>query len=130
MFDNEGVHSISLPSLVPSDNSIALPSSLSTPKSRTLTKSDDAPASYQETPDGLNPSQGEGKTKQLDIQYLTFHLRARVLRERPELFMDGDNLRPGVLVLINDTDWELEGEERYQIHDGDEIVFISTLHGG
>jgi len=89
LFGNKRVHSILLPSLVPSDN---LPSSSSSTLA-TLTKSDDgAPSLYQETPDGLNPSQGEGKTKQLDIQYLMFHLRARVLRERPELFMDGDNL--------------------------------------
>lgn len=38
--------------------------------------------------------------------------------------------RPGILVLINDTDWEIEGEGRYEIADGDEIVFCSTLHGG
>lgn len=38
--------------------------------------------------------------------------------------------RPGILVLVNDTDWELEGEEDYQLQDGDEVVFISTLHGG
>ena len=38
--------------------------------------------------------------------------------------------RPGVLVLINDTDWELEGEGDYQLKNNDEIVFISTLHGG
>jgi ubiquitin related modifier 1 len=34
------------------------------------------------------------------------------------------------LVLVNDTDWELEGEGEYQIKPKDEIVFISTLHGG
>lgn len=38
--------------------------------------------------------------------------------------------RPGILVLVNDTDWELEGEGDYILHDKDEIVFISTLHGG
>ena len=38
--------------------------------------------------------------------------------------------RPGILVLINDTDWELEGEGDYKLKDGDEVVFISTLHGG
>lgn len=38
--------------------------------------------------------------------------------------------RPGILVLINDTDWELEGELDYELQDRDEIVFISTLHGG
>jgi hypothetical protein len=40
------------------------------------------------------------------------------------------NSRPGILVLINDTDWELEGEGEYALKDGDEVVFISTLHGG
>ena len=43
---------------------------------------------------------------------------------------NSDVRRPGVLVLINDTDWELEGEGDYQLKDNDEIVFISTLHGG
>jgi ubiquitin related modifier 1 len=38
--------------------------------------------------------------------------------------------RPGILVLVNDTDWELEGEGGYELKEGDEIVFISTLHGG
>jgi ubiquitin related modifier 1 len=38
--------------------------------------------------------------------------------------------RPGILVLINDADWELEGELEYEIVEGDKIVFISTLHGG
>jgi len=43
-----------------------------------------------------------------------------------------DNLesRPGILVLINDADWELEGEEKYELQPGDNIVFVSTLHGG
>lgn len=43
--------------------------------------------------------------------------------------VDGHS-RPGILVLINDTDWELEGEGAYELKDGDEVVFISTLHGG
>jgi len=33
-------------------------------------------------------------------------------------------------VLINDADWELEGEEEYEIQAGDNILFVSTLHGG
>lgn len=38
--------------------------------------------------------------------------------------------RPGILVLINDADWELEGEEEYELQPRDNIVFVSTLHGG
>lgn len=38
--------------------------------------------------------------------------------------------RPGILVLINDTTWELEGEESYELQPGDTVLFVSTLHGG
>ncbi len=38
--------------------------------------------------------------------------------------------RPGILILINDADWELEGELEYELQEGDNLVFISTLHGG
>ncbi|GBB87179.1 hypothetical protein RclHR1_13610007 [Rhizophagus clarus] len=57
-------------------------------------------------------------------------MKDNLLKERPELFVSGDTVRPGILVLINDSDWELEGELEYEIKDGDDIVFISTLHGG
>jgi ubiquitin related modifier 1 len=40
------------------------------------------------------------------------------------------NRRPGVLVLVNEADWELEGLGEYILEEGDEIAFISTLHGG
>lgn len=43
---------------------------------------------------------------------------------------NNDYRRPGILVLINDADWELEGEETYELQAGDNIVFVSTLHGG
>jgi len=66
----------------------------------------------------------------MDVTYLIRHLRTHLLTERPELFVEGDTVRPGILVLINDTDWELEGEGAYALKSGDEIVFISTLHGG
>ena len=58
------------------------------------------------------------------------HVRDMYLKSKPELFMSGETIRPGVLILINDVDWELEGELEYQLRDGDSIVFISTLHGG
>lgn len=43
---------------------------------------------------------------------------------------DPNPSRPGILVLINDADWELEGEEAYELQEGDNILFVSTLHGG
>ena len=57
-------------------------------------------------------------------------IRSNLLKERPELFLAGDSVRPGILVLINDCDWELEGQLEYRLRDGDVISFISTLHGG
>lgn len=38
--------------------------------------------------------------------------------------------RPGILVLINDADWEIYDKELSELSDGDNISFISTLHGG
>ncbi len=38
--------------------------------------------------------------------------------------------RPGILVLINDADWELEGEDQYELRKDDNVLFVSTLHGG
>lgn len=57
-------------------------------------------------------------------------IRENLLRERPELFLAGDSVRPGILVLINDCDWELEGTLEYVLQEGDLVSFISTLHGG
>ncbi|EFJ43015.1 hypothetical protein VOLCADRAFT_76879 [Volvox carteri f. nagariensis] len=56
--------------------------------------------------------------------------RDNMLRERPELFVKGSSVRPGILVLINECDWELSGATESFINDGDHVVFISTLHGG
>ena len=39
-------------------------------------------------------------------------------------------VRPGILVLVNDADWELEGATECALAEGDEVVFVSTLHGG
>eukprot|EP00127_Corallochytrium_limacisporum_P006933 Clim_evm19s238 gene=Clim_evmTU19s238 len=68
----------------------------------------------------------KGKTLKDLIQYLARNM----LREKPELFIQGDTVRPGILVLVNDTDWELLDTLEYQIQENDTIAFISTLHGG
>ncbi|KAH3898808.1 ubiquitin-related modifier URM1 SCDLUD_005146 [Saccharomycodes ludwigii] len=47
-----------------------------------------------------------------------------------EVFIQDNTIRPGILTLINDTDWELEGGEDYILEDGDVVSFTSTLHGG
>ena len=64
------------------------------------------------------------------LRELVRWLSAHRLTERPDLFAAGDAVRPGILVLVNDVDWELEGGGAYALRQGDVIAFISTLHGG
>ncbi|KAM0732751.1 Ubiquitin-related modifier 1 [Formica fusca] len=64
------------------------------------------------------------------LKRLLFWLRDNLLTERPELFMQGDTVRPGILILVNDADWELLGEGDYKLCPRDRVLFISTLHGG
>ena len=64
------------------------------------------------------------------IQELLYWIRDNILAERPELFLKENTVRPGILVLINDADWELLGQLEYKLEEGDTVVFISTLHGG
>jgi ubiquitin related modifier 1 len=72
------------------------------------------------------------KTKELkfsgNIKSLIAEIATTV--DRKDLFVQGESLRPGILVLINDVDWELENQYEYVVKESDTIVFISTLHGG
>ncbi|KAH6641587.1 ubiquitin-related modifier 1 [Chaetomium tenue] len=66
-----------------------------------------------------------------NIAFLIQHLCKNFMKDpRAELFVLDNHIRPGILVLINDADWELEGEEAYEIQPHDNILFVSTLHGG
>ncbi|KAG1675315.1 hypothetical protein FOA52_015989 [Chlamydomonas sp. UWO 241] len=64
------------------------------------------------------------------VAHLLVWMRDNLVKARPELFMKGETVRPGILVLINESDWELCGMLEAQLSDGDHVVFISTLHGG
>lgn len=81
--------------------------------------------------------------KDYSIQDFLIFIADNYLTERRDLFLQeysaGEtapslilkvNLRPGILCLINDSDWELHDTLNYKLIDGDEIIFISTLHGG
>ncbi|XP_010796051.1 ubiquitin-related modifier 1 isoform X2 [Notothenia coriiceps] len=48
-----------------------------------------------------------------DVKQLLVWIQQNLLKERPELFVQGDS-----------------GELEYQLQDQDNVVFISTLHGG
>lgn len=72
----------------------------------------------------------EPADRPLSIVDVMVYCRDHLLKERPELFMKGDSVRPGILVLINDCDWELSGSDESVVEEGDHVCFISTLHGG
>ncbi|KAK4546369.1 Ubiquitin- modifier 1 [Oleoguttula mirabilis] len=78
------------------------------------------------------PSTSDATTGQpSNVAFLIKWLCDNLMRDpRKEMFVLDDTARPGILVLINDADWELEGEEKYELQAGDEVVFVSTLHGG
>lgn len=71
--------------------------------------------------------EGQATMKDL-IKYVT----ENVIKDPKDVpvFIENNSIRPGILVLINDTDWELEGMEDYVVEDGDVFTFTSTLHGG
>ncbi|KAA0160985.1 hypothetical protein FNF27_00795 [Cafeteria roenbergensis] len=79
----------------------------------------------------LSRPTGSGADEPLKMRGLLTWMRENLLKERPELFLgEGDALRAGILCLVNDADWELGGTMDHELEDGDEITFISTLHGG
>ncbi|OIW20440.1 hypothetical protein TanjilG_11139 [Lupinus angustifolius] len=77
----------------------------------------------------VNVEQQNGEDK-LTMKDLLSWARTNLIKERPEMFMKGDTVRPGVLVLVNDCDWELSGQLSTSLEEKDVVVFISTLHGG
>ncbi|KAM7509663.1 hypothetical protein LguiA_020116 [Lonicera macranthoides] len=72
----------------------------------------------------------QSKDEKLTMKDLLAWVRTNLIKERPEMFMKGDSVRPGVLVLVNDCDWELSGQLDTSLEEKDVVVFISTLHGG
>lgn len=64
------------------------------------------------------------------MEGLIDHLRRNYLRDKEEMFVQGNSVRPGIIVLVNDTDWELLDTVKYKIEEKDNVAFISTLHGG
>uniref|UniRef100_A0A8C7E7N3 Ubiquitin-related modifier 1 n=1 Tax=Naja naja TaxID=35670 RepID=A0A8C7E7N3_NAJNA len=48
-----------------------------------------------------------GQSEPWNLRHLLMWIKENLLKERPELFVQGESVRPGILVLINDADWEL-----------------------
>jgi ubiquitin related modifier 1 len=49
------------------------------------------------------------------LQELIDHLKRNHLREKEEMFVQGPSVRPGIIVLVNDTDWELLDTNKYPL---------------
>lgn len=64
------------------------------------------------------------------IKKLIRYLSKNYVKERVELFANDDKIRPGILILVNDVDYEILGGDKYILKQNDTILFISTLHGG
>lgn len=78
----------------------------------------------------LDLTQAEGSNSSWTMEKLIDELKRKHLKEKEEMFVQGTSVRPGIIVLINDTDWELLETTRYVVESGDSVAFISTLHGG
>ncbi|VDO95012.1 unnamed protein product [Soboliphyme baturini] len=57
-------------------------------------------------------------------------VRDNLLSKNADMLIRDGTVRPGVLVLVNDVDWELLDLQNYVIKPKDKITFLSTLHGG
>ncbi len=59
-------------------------------------------------------------------------LGVELLKRNPEfsvIFSDDGSLKPGYLLLVNDTDYRLLGEE-YRIKKNDIVAILPVSHGG
>ncbi|RKF59450.1 Ubiquitin-related modifier 1 [Erysiphe neolycopersici] len=79
----------------------------------------------------VNNNNGGDDETPITIGWLIEYLCENLMTDsRKEMFVLDGHVRPGILVLINDADWELCGEVKYKLQPNDNVLFVSTLHGG
>lgn len=88
---------------------------------------------------GLEVLAGEKQNVDVDLRNLEsnsmknliLYVKENIIQFRKDHFIEtGTRIKPGIIVLINNCDWEILGGESYVLNDGDIITFIMTLHGG
>lgn len=47
------------------------------------------------------------------MEGLIEYLKKNHLKDKEEMFVQGNSVRPGIIVLVNDTDWELLDTIKY-----------------
>ena len=52
---------------------------------------------------------------EMTMEKLIESIKKNNLKEKEEMFVSGNSVRPGIIVLINDTDWELMETINYKI---------------
>lgn len=52
---------------------------------------------------------------EVTLEKLIDVLRRDYLKEKPEMFVLGNSVRPGIIVLVNDTDWDLLDTISYKV---------------
>ncbi|KAJ2660477.1 Ubiquitin- modifier 1 [Coemansia sp. RSA 1200] len=72
----------------------------------------------------------ESQKEQPTVRDLIRFIRDNVVAEKKELFSKNDTVCPGILVIVNEVDWEVEDGADTRLETGDSVLFISTLHGG
>ncbi|KAJ1789573.1 Ubiquitin- modifier 1 [Coemansia sp. RSA 2399] len=75
-------------------------------------------------------SSSQQQQQQATVRDLIVYIRDNIVAEKKELFSKNDTVCPGILVIINEVDWEVEDGIDTVLSDGDSVLFISTLHGG
>ncbi|KAJ5069574.1 rurm1 protein [Anaeramoeba ignava] len=85
--------------------------------------------------DALVEKQKEVKTtlpKEIThLKHLIIWIKENLMKSRQEEFVTNElQIRPGIMVLVNEIDWALLDEENYEIQQNDRIAFLSSLHGG
>ena len=63
----------------------------------------------------LNLKLPDDASETLKLEDVIEELRKNHLKEKEELFIQAGTVRPGIIVLVNDTDWELLDNEKYEM---------------
>lgn len=72
----------------------------------------------------------ELKENENTIKDVILVMLSKIQGEKNLFSSDDGTIKPGIIVLYNDADWEIYDKEKTILSDKDTISFISTLHGG